>query len=60
MDFTEVKCDACPARAAKRIEFPSGHDLIACLHHAAKFAAQIEATVLITDLETVETPVPVG
>jgi hypothetical protein len=58
--ITDIKCDACPARAAKRIEFPTGHDLILCEHHTKKFAAKIEITILITDLNPVETPVPVG
>jgi len=57
---TDIKCDYCPARAVKRIEFPTGHDLIFCSHHTVKYMAQIQATVLVTDLEPTEVPVPVG
>ena len=60
MNFTEVKCDRCNAKAAKKIVLPNGLDLIFCQHHTNRYSAQIKADIVITDLEPVETPVPVG
>lgn len=59
-EFVEVKCDRCNAKAQKKITFPNGLDLIFCGHHTNRYAAQIEMTIKITDLEPVETPVLVG
>ena len=60
MNYVEVKCDACNAKAAKRITLPNGLDLIFCGHHSNRYATQMGEGIKITDLEPVETPVPVG
>jgi len=60
MNFTEVKCDRCNAKAAKKIVLPNGLDLIFCGHHSNRYTTQMGEGIQITDLEPVETPVPVG
>ena len=54
------RCDRCSAKAMKQINFPSGHTLQFCSHHTARYMPQIQVTVLVTDLEPAEAPVPVA
>ena len=54
------RCDSCNAKALKKATFANGLYIQLCGHHMNRHAPAMGESVTITDLESVETPVPVG
>ena len=61
MNIIDITCDACSAaRAATRVTFANGHDLLFCGHCFRKHTSSITSTVSVENLDTSTAPVPVG